>query len=90
MPGCLWAEPVSMWVVFRLNGCFGPASFYIWHKIMKTPGVELAVKNFDFRTLIEDELNLVFRMQPGKIRKSAGRIGGSHLAGRIREVYFRY
>ena len=33
------------------------------------PGIELAVKKFDFRTLIEDELNLVSRMQQKKYAK---------------------
>ncbi len=33
------------------------------------PGVELAVKNFDFRTLIEDELELVARMRREKYEK---------------------
>ncbi len=35
----------------------------------ETPGIELAVKKFDFRTLIEDELNLVSRMQQEKYAK---------------------
>jgi mercuric reductase len=35
----------------------------------ETPGIELAVKKFDFRALIEDELNLVSRMQQEKYQK---------------------
>jgi mercuric reductase len=35
----------------------------------ETPGIELAVKKFDFRTLIEDELSLVSRMRQEKYAK---------------------